>query len=145
MNEEQLKTLQWLGDQHFEEQRSLRSAEENLFNWSSSIFLAGLGALTSLKGISDASWSPLWRLLLILGVIALVFVILFLAYLLHRNIDRNQDALANIMAQLRQTGAAMNIPLVADSKVDRELFFYLRWSALVVLGAVLIALVWLLG
>jgi hypothetical protein len=145
MNEDQFKTLQWLGQQHFEEQRSLRGAEENLFNWSSSIFLAGLGALTSLKGVSNASWSPLWRLLVILGVVALIFVILFLAYLIHRNIDRNQDALASIMAQLRQSGTAMNIPIVAEGKIDRELFFYLRWSALVVLGAVMVALVWLLG
>ena len=145
MNEEQFKTLQWLGQQHFEEHRSLRAAEENLFNWSSSIFLAGLGALTSLKGFGNGSWSPLWRLLLIFGVVALIFVILFLAYLIHRNIDRNQDALAGIMNYLRQTGTAMNLPVVTEGKIDRELFFYLRWSALVVLGAVMVAMVWLLG
>jgi len=145
MNEEQLKTLQWLGEQHFEEQRALRASEENLFSWSSSIFLGGLGALTGLKGLSDASWSATWRLLLIFGIIVLICVILLLAYLIHRNAERNQAALTSIMTQVRQTGAAINLPVVADDRVTRELYFFVRWGALAMLGLVTMALVWLLG
>ena len=145
MNEEQLKTLQWLGGQQFEEQRALRAAEENLFNWSSSVFLGALGALTGLKGLTDASWSVLWRLLLIFSIIVLVCVILLLAYLIHRNAEQNQAALQSIITQVRQSGAAINMPVVVETRATRELFFYVRWSALVMLGAVTMVLVWLLG
>jgi len=141
---ESQKSLQWLGDQHFEEQRSLRAAEDNLFNWAMSLFLAGFGALTGLRGITTAQWSAQWRLLIMLGLVVIVAVILLMAFLIRFNYERNQAALARIMAQLRQTGGAANIPEGPSFIVDR-LFFYLRWSAVGAMGLILLVLVWMLG
>src|SRR5579859_6220610 len=99
MDDDQRKTLQWLADQHFEEQRALRTAEDNLFNWSTSIFLASLGALTSFKA-TGAQWNGSWLFLLIVGFIVIILVILLLAYLIRRNYVRNQEALSKIMTNL---------------------------------------------
>jgi hypothetical protein len=139
MNNPQEPTLQWLAEQHFEEQRSLRSAEDNLFNWSSSVFLAGLGALTSLKGLAtSAEWGVLWRVFLMFAVAVVIGVILSMAYLIRRNYDQNARELQQILGQIRPYPAR-------TGTLDTELFFYLRWSALAALGGVTLVLIWMLG
>ena len=139
MNNPQEPTLQWLAQQHFEEQRSLRNAEDNLFNWSTSVFLAGLGALTSLKGFSSGSWDLLWRLFLMLAVMVVVGVILSMAYLIRRNYNQNAQELQQVLAQIRPAGSART------GALETQLFFYLRWSALAALGGVTLILLWMLG
>ena len=147
MDEERLKTLRWLAEQRFEEKRSLRATEDNLFNWSSTIFLAGFGALTGIKGMASPAntvgWGFTWRLLLILGVIAIVGVILFMAFLIRRNYDRNEESLASILVQLGE--GTMNLPPQTEPLADSQLFFYARWSGLVALALVSLGLIWLLG
>jgi hypothetical protein len=136
-------SLKWLADQTFQEVRALRSAEDNLFSWAMSIFLGAFGALTGLRGMTTASWSLSWRLLVILGLIAAVGVILLMAYLIRRNYDTNREALANIFRRLGQgdlypmsnTGMASNDSLV----------FYLRWGGFAALGVISLFLVWFLG
>jgi RsiW-degrading membrane proteinase PrsW (M82 family) len=140
MDPEQRKTLQWLAEQHYEEQRSLRAAEDNLFNWSSSIFLAGFGALTGLRGLSDARWGLWWRLLIILGVLAILLAILLMAYLIHRKYEQHEVDVAQIVSQLN---AAPSRPKVDNS--EERLFFYVRWGALSLMGLVTLGLVWMLG
>jgi Flp pilus assembly protein TadB len=145
MDAEQQKSLQWLGDQHFEEQRALRASEDNLFNWATSVFLAALGALTTLRGVSDASWGILWRLLVMAGVVGIDGVILLMAYLIRRNYERNQAALAEVMDRLKQTGLPGYAPARMDNASGDRLYFYLRWSAVGALGLIALVLVWLLG
>ena len=144
MDDDQRKTLQWLADQHFEEQRALRTAEDNLFNWSTSIFLASLGALTSFKA-TGAVWSGTWLLLLIVGVIAVILVILLLAYLIHRSYVRNQESLSRILTNLSRGGVPMDVPGQVESVTSSALFFYLRWAAVAAIGIVTIGLISLLG
>jgi RsiW-degrading membrane proteinase PrsW (M82 family) len=139
MNNPQEPTLQWLAQQHFEEQRSLRNAEDNLFNWSTSVFLAGLGALTSLKGFSTGSWDLWWRLFLMLAVVVVIGVILSMAYLIRRNYNQNAQELQQVLSQIRPTGSART------GALETELYFYLRWSALAALGGVTLILLWMLG
>ncbi|HLY26790.1 MAG TPA: hypothetical protein VKQ72_10655 [Aggregatilineales bacterium] len=145
MEDKQRAGLQWLGEQYYEELRSLRTSEDNLFNWSTSLFLAGLGALTSLKGITGASWSIEWRFLLILGIGGLTAIIISLAYLIRRNSARTQDALAHIIGELGAGGTPADLPGSTLVKNDAQLAFYVRWSALILLGLVLLGLIWLLG
>src|SRR5258707_3007053 len=109
MEQERRETLQWLGNQHFEEQRSLRTAEESLFNWSMSLFLAGLGALTSLKGLSNADWSVLWRLLVDVGVAGLVVAVLLLPPLIRPQDQRKRKAPCPITFAIRRNGGAPGI------------------------------------
>ncbi len=144
MDDDQRKTLQWLADQHFEEQRALRTAEDNLFNWSTSIFLASLGALTSLKA-TGAQWGTMWLLLLTIGVIAVILVILFLAYLIHRNYMRNQEALSYILTNISRGGVPIDVPGQVESVTSSALFFYLRWAAVAAIGIVAVGLISLLG
>ncbi len=140
MDPEQRKTLQWLADQHFEEQRSLRAAEDNLFNWSSSLFLAGFGALTGLRGLSEGRWSIWWRMFVMLGVVAILLAILLMAYLTRLKYEKNDAELADIVGQLNVIPARQT----RDVSEDR-LFFYVRWGALTLLGLITLGLVWLLG
>ncbi len=145
MDGEPQKTLQWLGDQHFEEQRALRAAEDNLFNWATSLFLAGLGALTTLRGISNAAWSVTWRLLLIVAIMGIDGVILLMAYLIHLNYERNLHALAAVKRQLGQFGAAESVSASMDYTQGERFIFFLRWSIVGALGFIMILLIWLLG
>jgi hypothetical protein len=145
MDAEQQKSLQWLGDQHFEEQRALRASEDNLFGWATSIFLAALGALTTLRGATDAQWSLLWRLLVMAGVIGIDGVILLMAYLIRRNYERNQAALAEVMERFKQAGLPGYAPLRMDYASGDWLYFYLRWGVVGALGLIALVLVWLLG
>ncbi len=145
MEQERRETLQWLGNQHFEEQRSLRTAEESLFNWSMSLFLAGLGALTSLKGLSNADWSVLWRLLVDVGVAGLIVAVLVLAVLIRRNAERNRKALSHIISELGQSGTPLDLPGSSEVRMDDEMFFYIRWGAFALIGVIMLGLVWLLG
>jgi hypothetical protein len=139
MSDSPQNPLQWLAEQHFEEQRTIRNAEENLFNWTSSIFLAGLGALTGIRGMqSTMSWDLWWRMFIIAGVAAFISIILIMAYLIRRSYLRNNAELASILSQLR-------VPTPQHDTAGNELFFYVRWSALVALGIVTVALVWMLG
>ena len=133
--------LNWLADQLFEEQRSLRSSEEQLFNWSTSLFLAGLGALTGLRGIADATWSLTWRITLIIGVVIIIGAILVMAYLIRRGYDRNQAELVRILSQIIPTRPIQRLEPAAES----QLFFYLRWGSLAAIGLVTIGLIYLLG
>jgi len=144
MDDDQRKTLQWLADQHFEEQRALRTAEDNLFNWSTSIFLASLGALTSFK-VTGAQWSGTWLFLLIIAVIVIILVVLLLAYLIRRNYVRNQEALSKIMTSLSRGNIPMDIPGQVESVTNSALFFYLRWAAVAAIGVVAVGLISLLG
>ena len=145
MDGESQKTLQWLGDQHFEEQRALRAAEDNLFNWATSLFLAGLGALTTLRGVSGAEWSVLWRLLLIVAILGITGVILLMAYLIHLNYERNLSALAAVQRQLGQLSAGESVSTNMDYTQGDRYIFFLRWSVVGVLGFIMIVLIWLLG
>jgi hypothetical protein len=145
MGPEQQKNLQWLGDQHFEEQRALRAAEDNLFNWSSSLFLAGFGALTGFRGLSAAQWGFWWRVFVIIGVLALLGAILLMAYLIHRKYEQNQVALADIVARLNQSGQPPSPSRQTTGGGDDMLVFYLRWGALAVMGLITLVLVWMLG
>jgi hypothetical protein len=145
MEAEQQKSLQWLGDQHFEEQRALRASEDSLFAWATSMFLAALGALTTLRGATDTRWSLLWRLLVMVGVIGIDGVILLMAYLIRRNYERNQAALAEVMQRFNQAGLPGYAPLRADYASGDRLYFYLRWGVVGALGLIALALVWLLG
>jgi hypothetical protein len=145
MDADQQKSLQWLGDQHFEEQRTLRASEDNLFSWATSIFLAALGALTTLRGVSDATWSMLWRVLVMVGVIGIDGVILLMAYLIRRNYERNQAALADVMERFKQAGLPGYAPLRMDYASGDRLYFYLRWGVVGALGLIALVLVWLLG
>ncbi len=145
MDPEQQRTLQWLGDQHFEEQRALRTAEDNLFNWSSSILLAGFGALTGLRGISAASWGFWWRVCIMIGVAIIVGAILLMAYLLRNKVEQNQAALADIIRQLNQAGMPLSRSAQAMDVTGDRLIFFLRWGALGAMGLITLALVWMLG
>ena len=144
MDNDQQRTLTWLADQHFEEQRALRAAEDNLFNWSTSIFLASLGALTSFKAMGNA-WSGTWRFLLVIGVIAVVGVILMLAYLLRRSYVSNREALSRLLTSISAGGVPMNVPGQVESVTTSGLFFTVRWGAVGALGLVAIGLIFLLG
>ena len=137
--ENQLTPLQWLAQQHYEEQRALRAAEDNLFSWSSSILLAGLGALTGFRGMSDRAWGFWWRMLLMIAVIVIISAILLMAYLLHRRYERNEAQLAQILTQLGTP------PARQGTAVEDQLFFFVRWGALGMLGLATEGLVWLLG
>lgn len=141
MDDNQRKTLQWLADQQFSEQQSLRNAEDSLFNWSTSLFLAGFGALTGIKGATSASWGPLWRLLIMVGVACMIVAILLLASLLRTRQQNSQYRLSEI---LRLLSASSPVPLPAPTTAD-NLFFYVRWGALGVIGTVTVILVWMLG
>ena len=145
MDQEHRETLQWLGDQHFKEQRSLRDTEESLFNWAMSIFFAGLGAPTSLRGLTEAQWSALWRILVDFGVASLIVAVLFLAFLIHRNAERNRKALSHIITEFGQSGTPLDLPGSAAGRMDNELFFYVRWGAFVIVGVIMLGLVWMLG
>ncbi len=145
MDGEPQKTLQWLGDQHFEEQRALRASEDNLFNWATSLFLAGLGALTTLRGISGAQWSLTWRLLLIVAIMGIDGVILLMAYLIHLNYERNLVALAAVKRQLGQVSAGESVSASMDYTQGERYIFYLRWGIVGALGFITIVLIWLLG
>jgi hypothetical protein len=145
MDAEQQKSLQWLGDQHFEEQRTLRASEDNLFNWATSIFLAALGTLTGLRGVTDTRWGVLWRLLVMAGVLGIDGVILLMAYLIRRNYERNQAALAEVMDRLKQAGLPGYAPARMDYAAGDRLYFYLRWSVVGALGLIALCLIWLLG
>jgi len=145
MDPEQQKNLQWLGDQHFEEQRALRAAEDNLFNWSSSLFLAGFGALTGFRGLSTGTWGFWWRVFVILGVLALLGAILLMAYFLHRKYEQNQVVLADIVGRLSQSGQSLSPARPTLGLSDDMLYFYLRWGALTVMGLITLVLVWMLG
>jgi hypothetical protein len=140
MDPEQRKTVQWLAEQRYEEQRSLRAAEDNLFNWSSSLFLAGFGALTGLRGLSEARWGLWWRLLIMLGILAILLAILLMAYLIHRKYEQTEAALADVVAQLDTSPARPKTDIAED-----KLFFYVRWGALSLMGLVTLGLVWMLG
>jgi hypothetical protein len=145
MEQEHRETLQWFGEQQFEEKRSLRTREEALFNWSMSLFFAGLGALTSLKGFSGAGWSAVWRLLVDLGVLSLIIAVLVMAFLIHRDVERNRKALSRTLSELSPTAPPRVLPDSAEVRMDDEIFFYVRWGAFVLLGAITLGLVWLLG
>ncbi|MEP7285268.1 MAG: hypothetical protein ABI947_05815 [Chloroflexota bacterium] len=134
-------SLQWLAQQHFEEQRSLRSAEDNLFNWATSLFFAGLGALTTLKGFSGGNWTLIWRLLLMIGVLGFDGTILMMAYLMRRSYQRNQRELASIIVQI----TPVNLSKSGAGLDEGQLFFYLRWSAVGGLGFITLCLIWMLG
>jgi len=141
MDNNQETTLKWLADQQFNEHQSLRTAEDSLFNWSTSLFLAGFGALTGIKGATGASWGFLWRVLVIVGVAGMIVAILLLASLLR---TRQQNSLRRLGEILTQLAPASPIPLPAPTPVD-DWFFYVRWGALGVLGLITLALVWMLG
>ena len=145
MDQERRDTLQWLGNQHFKEAQSIRDSEESLFNWSMSIFFAGLGALTTLKGVSDGSWSALWRILIDVGVACLIAAVLFLAFLIHRKAERNRKALAHVVSELGQSGSPLDLPSSAEGRMDNELFFFVRWGAFAAIGVIMLGLVWMLG
>jgi len=140
VDDERRQHLKWLADQYITEQRNLRAAEDNLFNWATSLFFAGLGALTGLRGMTDRGWGLTWRLLIMLGLIAIVSVILLMAYLIRRNYEQTQAALADVSRQLYPADA----PTYLSNTGDKQ-FFYVRWGALGVLGVVTLGLVWLLG
>ncbi len=145
MDGEPQKTLQWLGDQHFEEQRALRASEDNLFNWATSLFLAGLGALTTLRGVTSAQWSVTWRLLLIVAIMGIDGVILLMAFLIHLNYERNLTALAAVKRQLGQVSAHESVSASMDYTQGERYIFFLRWSIVGALGFIMIVLIWLLG
>ena len=140
MDDQQRSTLQWLSQQYFEEMRSLRSAEDNLFNWASSTLLGALGALTGLRAINGDGWSFWWRLLLWGGVIAAVGAILTMAYLIHRNYRRHEEKVMRILAQVDPNSADL-----VNTVPEEELGFYIRWGAILVLGLVILGLVYMLG
>ncbi len=145
MDGEPQKTLQWLGDQHYEEQRALRVAEDNLFNWATSLFLAGLGALTTLRGISSAGWTVTWRLLLIVAILGVDGIVLLMAFLIHLNYERNLAALAAVKRQLGQFGAVESVSASMDYTQGERYIFFLRWGIVGALGFIMIILIWLLG
>ncbi len=145
MDGEPQKTLQWLGDQHYEEQRALRSSEDNLFNWATSLYVAGLGALTTLRGVTDAAWNVTWRLLLIVAILGITGVILLMAYLIHLNYERNLIALAAVKRQLGQVSATENVAASMDYTQGERFIFFLRWSIIGALGLITVILIWLLG
>jgi hypothetical protein len=134
-------SLTWLANQLFEEQRSLRNAEDQLFNWSSSVFLAGLGALTGLRGFADASWGWMWRILLMIAVVVVIGAILMMAYLTRRSYDRNQEQLASILTQINPARPIQRLEPIGES----QMIFYLKWGSLGAIGLVTLGLIWLLG
>ena len=144
MEPETQKSLQWLGEQYYEELRSLRAAEDNLFSWATSLFLAGFGVLTGFKGMTGGAWSVRWRLTIMVGLLVIDGVILLMAYLIRRNYELNQTALGGIVAQLRQFGAPTN-PVQGTDVISDRLYFYLRWGAVAAMGLITLALVWMLG
>jgi hypothetical protein len=134
-------SLTWLADQQFQEQRSLRAAEDQLFNWSTSLFVAGLGALTGLRGLADAVWSWQWRMILIGAVAVIIGTIIAMASLIHRNYNRNHDELSQLLSQINPARPTQRLESFAES----QLFFYLRWGSLGIIGLVTITLIYLLG
>ena len=145
MDDERRQHLKWLADQYITEQRNLRAAEDNLFNWATSLFFAGLGALTGLRGMTDRGWGLTWRLLVMLGLLAIVSVILLMAYLIRRNYEQTQAALTEVSKQLYPSDVPAYLPVQAGYAAGQRQVFYVRWGALGVLGAVILGLVWLLG
>ncbi len=137
MNQEQQLTMQWLADHHISELRSIREAEDSLFSWATSIFLAGFGILTGLRGM-DNIWSTRWRLVVMFGIIVVVGAILLMAFLLRRKYDLNQSALSRLIAQLNQ-------PIFSQIDSTDRAFFFVRWGAVGVLGLVMLGLIWMLG
>lgn len=147
MDGETQNSLTWLGDHQYEELRALRAAEDNLFNWATSMFLAGFGALTGLRGLTEARWGLNWRLMIIIGLALIDGVILMLAYLNRMNLERSQAALSRILAQLPQTSAATaeREQYSVSSQTADRLYFYLRWGVVGFMGLITIVLVWMLG
>jgi hypothetical protein len=97
------------------------------------------GALTGLRGLSEARWVIWWRLSIMLGVLAILGAILLMAYLIRRKYEQNAIALAELVGQLSRSN-----PGRKDLLEDR-LVFYLRWGALGAMGLITLGLVWMLG
>jgi hypothetical protein len=80
-----------------------------------------------------------------LGLLAIVSVILLMAYLIRRNYEQTQAALAEVSKQLYPADLPAYLPVRSDYASGERQFFYVRWGALGVLGVVTLGLVWLLG
>jgi hypothetical protein len=137
MNDDQLSSLQWIREQQIFELRSSREAEEKLFSWATSIFLAGLGLLTGLRG-TNGSWSFLWRIVVMFGVVSVIGSILVMAFLLRRKQTLVHSSLARSITQFNQ-------PPFNEIDSTDQIFFLIRWGAVGLLGLVTLSLVWMLG
>lgn len=142
----QQEQLRWLGEQHFEEGRHLREAEENLFNWATTIYLAAMGALASLRGNGMPALTPAWRFYLWLGIAAITLVIVLMAYFSRKRYEQNAQALGMILDQLASQGEQPGYAArwnILPSSTDR-MIFTLRWAGIAVVAFILMALVSLL-
>src|SRR5258706_6629282 len=100
LTERRRETLQWLANEHFNDQRSLHEKDDKLFNWALSVFMASFGALSGLRTMSSAPWGFSWRLALWIGVALVMGGILLVATQVRRNLEQSQRELANIVQQL---------------------------------------------
>jgi hypothetical protein len=139
MNDDQRYQLEWLGNHYAEERRTLRTAEDSLFNWAASVFLAGLGTLTGFRGFADRSWGLGWRLIAMFGIAATMGVILFMAFLLRRKYEGVHGALMSLMSR---QGTAIPPELMLT---DDRTYFYIRWGGVGLLGLIVVVLIWMLG
>jgi hypothetical protein len=134
------ENLRWLVDQLFQEISTLRDTEERLFTWASSTMFATLGVLTGLRGLSNGAWSLTWRFILWFGVVAGMGAVLHQAYLLYnRAVGHRREAV-----ELLQTIDPILAQAPRAQPVD-SLFFFLRWGSIALMGAGILALIYLLG
>jgi hypothetical protein len=145
--ERRRETLQWLANEHFNEQRNLQATDEKLFNWALTVFMAGFGALSGLRTMSTGSWSLSWRLVLWLGVGFVMGGILLVASQVRRNFEQNERELTNIVGQLVQMAddPPLARPLWETNRAESRQGFYLRWGAVSVLAVATVVLIGLMG
>lgn len=141
------ETLQWLANEHFNEQRSLQATDEKQFSWAMTVFMAAFGTLTGFRAMTAGGWSLTWRLILWIGVGFVMGGILLVAAQVRRNLEQNQRELANIVTQL--VGMAdeppLGRPLWETNRSESKLGFFLRWGTVAVLAVVTVVLIGLMG
>ena len=141
------ETLQWLANEHFNEQRNLQATDEKLFNWALTVFMAGFGTLSGFRAMTSGGWSLSWRLVLWVGIGIVMGGILLVASQVRRNFEQNERELANIVGQLVQMAddPPLARPLWETNRSESKQGFYLRWGAVTILAVITVVLIGLMG
>lgn len=147
LTERRRETLQWLANEHFNEQRNLQATDEKLFNWALTVFMAGFGTLSGFRAMTSGGWALSWRLVLWIGVGVVMGGILLVASQVRRNFEQNERELTNIVGQLVQMADEPPLarPLWETNRSESKQGFYLRWGAVTILAVVTVVLIGLMG
>ncbi|MBX3080475.1 MAG: hypothetical protein KF716_02505 [Anaerolineae bacterium] len=140
-SDDTMDSLKWLAERTVEEQKSLREMDDKLFSWSATLFVSAFGALAGLSGLATKQWGPLWRTLLVIGLITLIGSLLLLASQIRANLLRKQADLNQIVAQMAQA-RGHSMPMT-PLDLDGGLFFFVRWGIITILGTITLVLTWL--